>query len=354
MQGEAQMLLTLRQGVALVILLSVAAGSGWLVGRHTNSQTESLLLSINESVPLVRADGRDITLADLDSESRMILERISSQFISQSYNLALRSAALRSLSKSEGVESRWRDVLATELSLQSLNKTYSEVASFKNSGTFASVFSEVERYVLEIERNKRVGQFVADRDFENNVTFLKHNGLRVELPFEVEQYPLIELGQSNGKKTKEIQVVFRYAGQLSQPLFTLIEKIALDNGYLIPVRLLPESTESEYDKVSIAEIFAARSAASLNQLTDLHRKLLKHSPALGDMDDATKVGKSVREIAIQNLSAEIAYPKNLSVVSEWFRDVRTAKTPLTFVAKGLVSDTHPRGFAYALLSALKP
>lgn len=348
------MLLTLSQGITTTILVSVAAIGGWYWGKNSQGSRERALLTLNQDAPLVSVQGATIRLADLNSESLFKLERMNSQIIAEARNLALREAALREVSKSREVASSWRAALNSELSRENLKKVYSDYPTFRSSGDFETVFPEVERYVIEIERNKLVGNFIAEVQKKNQLSIAKYSALQVELPFEVEEYPLIEIGEQNATRTKEVQILFRYAGQLSENAFTVLEKIAADNGYLIPVRLLPELTESAYDRVAIASIMSSMRTKNVSSVMQLNQLLLKHSPRQADLSNEAIVENALSQVSNVQVVDESLYPKGFVELAEWYRDVRTSKLPIFFVNKKLVSDTHPQGFAFSLLSALEP
>ena len=348
------MLLTLSQGITMGILVAAATVGGWYWGKNSQGSHEHAILTLNQDAPLVSVRGETIRLKDLTSESLFKLERLNSQIIAEARNLALKEAALRDIAKGRGVASSWRAVLNNELSPENLQKVYFNYPSFKGAGDFESVFPEVERYVIEIERNKLLGNFIAEVQKKNELSTPKYSALQVELPFELSEYPLIEFGSQNANRTNEVQVLFRYAGQLSENAFAVLEKIAADNGYLIPVRLLPELTESAYDRVAIASIMSSMRTEDVSSVRQLNRTLLKYSPRLADLANDSVVKSALSQVSNAQPANAALHPKGLAQLAEWYRDVRTSKLPIFFVNKKPVSDTHPQGFAFSLLSALQP
>lgn len=347
------MLLTLPQGITMGILSILAAAAGWQLGSKSSVTPDNTLFALNESAPIVSVSGKQMTLAELDSVSRMELARLSAELVLRAQNLALRQFAVRHYAKQLGKGESWRDVLSSQLSDESLRKTYSDFPSFSQSGPYEIVFPEVERFVLDIERNKLLGAFIHTVGDQKELSVGIHRSLEVQLPFDVTEFPVIYLGSENGKISPEVQVIFRYAGQLSNSAFSLIEKIAHDNQLLIPVRIIPEKTPSSYDEFAISSIFEAAKSKSKSELTQLHLQLLKNSPALSELSDDGVVTEAIGKMQNQKSLEILGHQStNLESVSRWYRDIRTSKTPIFFVSKTFVSEVHPKGFAYAFLNSL--
>ncbi|NBO38938.1 hypothetical protein EBU99_10190 [bacterium] len=336
--------------------------AGWFLGQSQGPKPGTPLLNLNEKAPLVTVAGQILTLESLNSEAKFELERISSQFILQAQNLALRQAALNDFAKNKGVQQRWRDVLAQELSEDNLRKTYAEQPSFKQAGSFSAQSNEVERYVLEQERNKKVGAFIEKNFSTGKIKFHQPAGMQVSFPFAIDNFPIISIGDSSLPRTPEVQMVFRYAGQVSNTAFAILTDASRENKHSIPVRLIPEWTKNAYDRGAIAYLFEVAKSRSPSEISKIHTLFLKNSPPLSELQNEAavagaldKVKRSLSEAGLPppSIAKEAPPLENLPIVAQWYRDVRSNQLPLFFVDLSLVSETHPRGLDIALLEAMK-
>lgn len=353
MQLTPQILM--RMGVGFVLSGFV----GWYIARQQGPSIGTSVLSINEKAPLVTIGGNSVSLEQLDSESKFELEKIAAQFVLQAQNLALRQAALNDLAQTSGKKPRWRDVLANDISDTGLQKVYSEYPSFNQSGSFAAMRNEVERFVLNQERNKKLGAFIETNMGARKIKFPQPATLQLQFPFSMDEFPLVLVGDPALPKTPEVQIVFRYAGQVSNTAFSLLTAAARDNQRSIPVRLIPEWTPSDYDLTSLSYLHGLARTKSASELEKVHAVMLKNSPALSDLQNPAAIAGALDKMKKGLAELGVSSPfgphssEQLRFIAEWYRDVRSNQLPLFFVDKTLVSETHPRGLDMALLEALK-
>lgn len=337
---------------------------GIILGRFSTTVSKSTLsaplVSVNESAPLIQVGNDTVRLRDLDAPARFALHRILEQAVVQAQRFAENHAALTAIDQKKTATPSWRSLLEQELSAENLRKIYEATPSFRQSGSFDDVWPEVERFVIERERLKKVGEFLEKSYQSKQLEYVQSDLESPPMPFDVSEYPLITFGKEDGKRASEIVVLFRYGGRLSQGAFGLIADIAREQESGIAVRLVPELTNSPFDQFAFGMMFAAKELGTLSpgKLRELHEMLLKEPISA----ENAKLGGDEQQL-IASLSAKLPgkgfafspsrkLPGNAVALSSWWRDVRTNRLPMFFVNGSLVSENSPRGLPDALRSAL--
>ena len=338
--------------------------SGIILGRLSVSVSRDTLVaplvSVNESAPLIQTGDDTVRLRDLDAPARFALHRILEQAVMQAQRFAENHAALTAIDQKKTATPSWRSLLEQELSAENLRKIYEATPSLRQSGSFDDVWPEIERFVMERERLKRVGEFLEKSYQSKQLKYMQNDLVSPQFSFDVSGYPLITFGKDDGKVTAEVVVLFRYGGRLSQGAFSLIADIAREQESSIAVRLVPEVTNSPFDQFASGMMFAASEVGALGpvKLRELHEMLLKE-PILADN---TNSGRNEQQL-ISALAVKLPgkgftftpsrkQPSNAVALSSWWRDVRTNRLPMFFVNGSLVSENSPRGLPDALRSAL--
>lgn len=337
---------------------------GIILGRFSTNVSKSTLsaplVTVNESAPLIQVGNDTVRLRDLDAPARFALHRILEQAVMQAQRFAENHAALTAIDQKKTATPSWRSLLEQELSAENLRKIYEATPSLRQSGSFDDVWPEVERFVMERERLKRVGEFLEKSYQSKQLKYMQNDLVSPEFLFDVSGYPLITFGKDDGKRTAEVVVLFRYGGRLSQGAFALIADIAREQESRIAVRLVPEVTNSPFDQFASGMMFAASEVGSLEpvKLRELHEMLLKEPISA----ENAKSGDNEQQL-ISSLAAKLPgkgysfapsrkLPNNAVALSSWWRDVRTNRLPMFFVNGSLVSENSPRGLPDALRSAL--
>jgi hypothetical protein len=314
---------------------------------------------VNEDAGLIKSGEKTIRLHDLQPSARFALSRILEQFVVQAQRSAEAQAALIEIQEKKGSSGGWRGVFSREMSKENLKKVYDENQNFRQSGAFADVWPDVERFVLERERNKFIGAFLEEKYSKQQLDYVQHDALFPEFSFDASGYPRIWFGEQFKDETPEVLVFFRYGGRLSNGFFRLIEEISREQNKRIPVRLIPEISGTAFDEFAIGALFQSQKLAAEKPETvrEIHKLLLSEpvSPdaaRLASEDDLIPVLKEkLRTKGIQ-IEGKPSVPENLISIAIWMRDFRNNRQPQVFVENRFVSETSPRGFPDALRSAL--
>jgi hypothetical protein len=343
------------------VLFGFGFGVGKYAGQMRSSELQgnTILVQVNEDAGLLKSGDQIIRMRDLQPSVRFSLSRILEQFVVQAQRLAEGQAALLDVQKKKGSSGGWRGFFSREISEENLKKVYDENQNFRLSGAFADVWPDVERFVLERERNKLIGAFLEEKYSKRQLDYVQHDVRFPELPFETSQYPRFWFGEQFKEETHEILVFFRYGGRLSNGLFRLIEEISREQRKKIPVRLIPEISGRAYDDFAIGALFQAqkKSADKPDLIREIHNILLSEplSPdaaRLVSEDDLIPVLKEKLRAKGMQIEGKPSLPENLISIAIWMRDFRNNRQPQVFVENRFVSETSPRGFPDALRSAL--
>ncbi|NBX16449.1 MAG: hypothetical protein EBR09_03685 [Proteobacteria bacterium] len=346
-------------GGASLFGLGVFAGKYAGGMRGGGLQSEATLLQINEDAGLIKSGERTIRVRDLQPSARFALGRLLEQFVVQAQRSAEGQAALVEIQEKKGTDGGWRGVFSREISKESLKKVYDENQNFRQSGAFADVWPDVERFVLERERNKLIGAFLEEKYSKQQLDYVQHDAIFPEFPFDASGYPRIWFGDQFKDETPEVLAFFRYGGRLSNGFFRLIEEISREQSRKIPVRLIPEISGTAYDDFAVGALFRAQKMAGEKPelFREIHKLLLSEplSPdaarLASEADLIPVLREKLRAKGMQN-EGNPNVPQNLSSITIWMRDFRNNRQPQVFVANRFVSETSPRGFPDALRASL--
>jgi hypothetical protein len=346
---------------------AVLFGFGFGAGRSTHhigstlSSSPQSLVSVNEEIEILQFGEQKIRLLDLPSHARFNLHRMIDQLVTQAYRHAEEAAAKLNYGANTGDASGkdWRHLFSTKINRDNLLKIYDKTSSFRQSGAFSDVWSDVERFVIDHERGRVVGEFLEKNSGLDKIRYQDSRNSIASSPFDVSKYPLIFFGETNKPETPEVVVLFRYSGRLSQAAFKYLEETAQDSGKRIPVRLVPEDNFAEYDQFAIKSLFSAVRMFDKNPegVKKIHMTLLNEpvSPKLGQpaSDDTLIKGlnQQFMELGLSGQSS-VGLPDNHSELSAWYRDVRASRLPMMFVGGIWISDSSPFGLRNALKVAL--
>lgn len=155
---------------AAVFALGFSMGKFTDVTDHLTDSSEGNLLRLNDDAEILRFGDSIVRLRDLNAPARFGLHRIADQLVVQAQRYAEEHAARISTSAQGQPSSDWRSRFATGVSQESLRKVYESTPSFKQSGTYADVWTDVERFVIERERTRIVGEFLEKEFRRTEVT----------------------------------------------------------------------------------------------------------------------------------------------------------------------------------------
>lgn len=355
------MRVTLRNWVGGAVLLASGFSAGWLMAHKNQRPFESKnnLVSLNDEAEILKVDGQIIRLRDLNSAAQFGLHRLTEQIVLQAQRYAEDHATRASLKATADSPAEWRQIYSDQISVEKLRRVYDENSSLRQSGEFSEVWPDVERFVIDREKTRQIGLFLETRFQDKKLVFLENQPPAPELPFDVSDYPSIVIGDEFKQTAPEVVVLFRYGGRLSNSMFKLLTDLSRDNKRRIVVRLVPEFSLSEYDRVAVTALFQAQRSFSSDpqKLRAVHTLLLDEPLVQSVAQLATP------KAVISHISGKLAQlglslpqtaqaPQNFEIISAWARDVRVNRLPMIFVDKRWVSETHPRGLPDALRVAV--
>lgn len=258
----------------LCFILGLGLGSFLMKNDGHNISQKRSYIELNESVPIVKIQGRDFSLEDLDSRSRFLLNQKILELSKLAFQSAKNQAALVLHEKNND----WRNVLADALSTDALEKEYRRQNSFQSTGSFSEVALDVESYLYNREIGLRTEKWFESIKAQQLFKLEKVQLLSVETSQLADNLPFLVIGDENAQML-EAAVIYQYSGGKLSGMMSELQDFAKRNNVALKLKLQSLFTHHPFDQRA-TEILACASRLQLSQksISDLNQHFISVAP----------------------------------------------------------------------------